>query len=324
MFPVSIAPMMDYTDRYFRMLMRLLSPHAVLYTEMISTKAILRGNTSHLLEFSPQEKPLILQVGSDNVEELAECTRIAADFGYDEININLGCPSERVHKGSFGASLMAYPEHVGTMITAMKATNTIPVGVKCRLGIDGEKVGLPNKTSFEELCHFTKIIFESGADRLIVHARIAILGGLSPKENREIPPLQYPIVYNLASQFPQYRIEINGGITNISEIQEHLTHVQGVMLGRIAIRNPVLISDIDSHCTHTTLPPLEDNREILAQQYAEYLENMNSVFANRALRHLIPLYNGIPGAKKWRRALGDMLQKKSHPVTAVEYALTQI
>lgn len=334
LFPVSIAPMMDYTDRHYRMLMRLITKRSILYTEMISTGAILHGKRADHLEFSPAEKPLVLQVGGDDPYELAECTRIAADYGYDEINLNAGCPSERVQKGSFGAALMAKPKLVGEIVSAMHKTRTIPVSVKCRVGIDGSKVGMPTITDYESLKKFAHMVFENGARRLSIHARIAILGGLSPKENREIPPLQYSLVYKLyealKTVFPNNIIEINGGISSIEEIKEQLTHMDGVMLGRIAIEQPMMLQSVDSLFAKkdfsatalgsTKMPQL--SRKELCLQYAEYIERVqHSIYTHHAIRHLMPMYNGLRGARKWRQSLSLALQHSTPALQSVQEAL---
>lgn len=331
LFPISIAPMMDYTDRHYRMLMRQFTKKTVLYTEMISTGAILNGDRKRHLEFSEEEKPLVLQVGGDNPKELAECTRIAADYGYDEININIGCPSERVQKGAFGAVLMATPLHVGHILECMCATNTIPVSIKCRLGIDGTKIHMPVKTSYHELEEFANIVMNAGSTRLIVHARIAILGGLSPKENRVIPQLNYEWVYQLAKEYPEYHIEINGGVVSLEEIRAHLLRVNGVMVGRAAVENPIMFSGIDELFEvgemSVGMPRILASNKALSLSeicisYAEYLESIQSqVYTHQSIRHLIPLYNGVRGARRWRQILSTMLQQKVKPVTAVKQAL---
>lgn len=328
-FPISIAPMMDYTDRHYRMLMRAFTKQSILYTEMISTGAILHGDTMQHLAFSPQEKPLVLQVGGDDPSALAECTRIASDYGYDEINLNTGCPSERVQKGSFGAALMSKPALVGDIVKAMCNTNTIPVSVKCRIGIDGTKMGMPIITDYESLLHFANTIFENGGMRLTVHARIAVLGGLSPKENRDIPPLQYSMVYRLAKTlnktFPHSIVEINGGIETLDECDAHLQCMQGVMIGRAAIHNPAMFQAVDmrygNNPNNSKDTLIEKNIKDISFAYAHYLETMQeNVYTHYALRHIIPLYNGKRGARKWRQALSESLQKNTPPIKAVEYA----
>ena len=318
--------MMEYTDRHFRMLIRLLSKKVVLYTEMLSVDAILHGKKSQHLEFSQQEHPLILQVGGNDIHKMAECTRIAADYGYDEININVGCPSDRVHKGSFGASLMARPEHVARLVEAMCATQTIAVSVKCRIGIDGSKIQLPTQTSYQALLHFADLVMQAGSTRLSVHARIAILGGLSPKENREIPPLQYDTVYRLAKERPDYHIEINGGISiDPKEIHTHLQHVDGVMIGRSAIHTPILCTIIDTiqNTTEYIQEISIEDRNTIAIQYAQYLEQAQAqdIYTKHAIRHIIPLYNGIKGAKRWRQSITMAMQKNIPPIQAVQEAL---
>lgn len=315
--------MMDYTDRHYRMLMRLITKHTILYTEMVSTGAILYGERERHIGFSESEHPIVLQVGGDNHKELATCTRIAADYGYDEINLNTGCPSDKVQKGSFGAALMANPALVGEIVSSMCQTSAIPVSVKCRIGIDGSKLGMPTITDYASLKKFAQTVFESGAQRLSVHARIAILGGLSPKENREIPPLQYSLVYELCKElkktFPHKIIEINGGITTSEEIQMHLNHVDGVMLGRVAVDNPMLFQDVDCKYGKSDLSQLSAKEVCL--QYAEYIASVqDTLYTHYALRHIIPMFNGNRGARKWRQSLTLSLQKNISTLEAVQQA----
>jgi len=233
LYPVSVAPMMDYSDRHFRYFMRQMTKKALLYTEMINTQAIIHGDRHKLLDFSPLEKPVALQLGGDNPHQLAECAKIGQDWGYDEINLNVGCPSSRVQSGNFGACLMAQPEKVAKCVETMIEAVDIPVTVKHRIGID-------NQDSYENMANFVKIVAEGGCQRFVVHARKAWLQGLSPKENRHIPPLRYEEVYRLKQEFPHLIIEINGGITTIEAIQTHLNYVDGVMIGRVACDNPYI------------------------------------------------------------------------------------
>ena len=236
---VSVAPMMDWTDRHCRYFFRLLSSFTQLYTEMITSNAILRGNKNRLLDYNSREHPLVLQLGGSNPKEMAQCAQIAKQWGYDEININVGCPSDRVLSGSFGAYLMKEPDLVASCVESMIDISDIPVSVKTRIGID-------DMESYDQLSDFVFRIHEKGCQHFIIHARKAWLQGLSPKENRTIPPLNYPWVYRLKKDFPQLKISLNGGITKYSEIVKHLAHVDGVMLGRAIYQQPYLLADIDS------------------------------------------------------------------------------
>ncbi|MCB1137872.1 MAG: tRNA dihydrouridine(20/20a) synthase DusA [Leptospiraceae bacterium] len=241
----SVAPMMDWTDRHYRYMARLLSARATLYTEMIHARAIIHGDRSRHLDFHASEHPLVLQLGGSDAAHLAEAARIGEDWGYDEINLNCGCPSDRVASGSFGACLMADPMHVGHLVRAMKDAVSVPVTVKCRIGIEGR--GLASRTGYEDLLLFARKMQDSGCDGLIVHARIAVLGGLNPAQNREVPPLRYEDVYRLKEDMPGLRIEINGGIRSPQEIQTHLNGaLDGVMVGRAAYERPALLCSVDS------------------------------------------------------------------------------
>lgn len=247
---ISIAPMVDITDRHFRYFCRLLTKESLLYTEMITSKAIIHGDRNKLLDFDPFEKPVVLQIAGCDEKEVAEAVKIAEDWDYDEINLNVGCPSDRVSGNQMGASLMVYPELVAEMIQAMKRETKKPITIKHRIGIDGTNV-LPDSLprivldQYEDMEYFIKNISGSGADHFIIHARIAILEGLSPKENRDIPPLRYDEIYDLKKNFPELFIEINGGIRTIESIKEHLHHVDGVMLGRIAYEDPFMLTEVD-------------------------------------------------------------------------------
>jgi len=249
---VSIAPMMDWTDRHCRYFYRLLSKNTQLYTEMITSKAILRGDKNRLLDFNASEHPLTLQLGGSDPKEMAECAQIAQKWGYDEVNINVGCPSDRVHSGSFGACLMKEPDLVAACVESMIEKCDIPVTVKSRIGID-------DMESYDELSDFVSRINSKGCKHFIIHARKAWLQGLSPKENRTIPPLNYPWVYELKKDFPQIQITINGGITSCLEIKSHLDYVDGVMLGRVVYNNPFLLSEVDSDIFSKKKNPI--NRE---------------------------------------------------------------
>jgi tRNA-dihydrouridine synthase A len=286
---LSVAPMMDWTDRHCRYFLRQVSPEPRLYTEMITTGALLRGrDAARHLEFDPAEHPVAIQLGGSEPDELARCAKLAETEGYDEVNLNVGCPSERVQRGAFGACLMAEPQLIADCVRAMRDAVSIPVTVKHRIGID--KVD-----SYEFMRDFVGIVAEAGCGTFIVHARNAILKGLSPKENREIPPLKYEYVHRLKREFPQLRIVINGGITRWREIEEQLAHVDGVMLGRAAYHDPWLLA-------------AEGNtRKAVVHRMVAYAQK--EVARGNALRHvtrhMLGLYLGQPGARRWRQMLSD-------------------
>ncbi len=290
--------MMDWTDRHYRYFMRQITRHTLLYTEMIPTGAILYGGKSRHLDFSPIELPLAIQLGGDDPAALAECAAIAQEWGYSEVNLNVGCPSNRVKNGHFGACLMATPEVVAQAVKAMKQAVTIPVTVKHRIGID-------HLNRYEDLRRFVDTVAEAGTDRFIVHARIAILAGLSPKENRTIPPLQYDYVYRLKTDFPQLIIEINGGITDFQSALQHLQYVDGVMIGRAAYENPFLFAAADALFFNDS--SLITTRRQVLQAMATYINEMrqNGIYAWHILRHLLNLFKGKPGSKFWRRFLSE-------------------
>ncbi|MEL4897192.1 tRNA dihydrouridine(20/20a) synthase DusA [Crocosphaera sp. Alani8] len=296
--PLSVAPMMDYTDRHFRYFMRQITRHTLLYTEMIVSAAIKHGDRSKLLDFSPEEKPLSLQVGGDNPQELAECAIIAEDWGYDEINLNVGCPSDRVQSGHFGACLMANPELVAQCVDKMRSSVNIPVTVKHRIGID-------NQDSYDNMARFVKIVSEAGCQRFTVHARKAWLKGLSPKENRNIPPLRYEDVYHLKQEFPHLLIEINGGVTNLEQVEKHLEIVDAVMIGRAAYDNPYLFATVDRDIYHDNITPL--TRHEIIKKMLPYIDNwVSSGYKLHSIsRHLLAIFVGIPGTKAWKRYISQ-------------------
>ena len=295
----AVAPMMDWTDRHCRVLHRLLSRRARLYTEMVTTGAVKFGDRARLLGFSAVEHPVALQLGGCEPAALAEAARIGADFGYDEINLNCGCPSDRVQAGQFGAALMAEPEKVAACVAAMRAAVDIPVTVKCRIGIDDQDPGAV-------LPRFAALVFEAGCDVLIVHARKAWLEGLSPKENRDVPPLDYPLVYELKARFPNRPIVINGGIETLEEARTHLQRVDGVMLGRAAYQNPGLLAEVDHLIFGDPMPPADLLEAV--RSYADYCERLRideGVPIKVPARHLMGLFHGRPGARLWRRHLSE-------------------
>ena len=302
---VSIAPMMDWTDRHCRYFYRLLSKNTQLYTEMITSKAILRGDKNRLLDFNASEHPLTLQLGGSDPKEMAECAQIAQKWGYDEVNINVGCPSDRVHSGSFGACLMKEPDLVAACVESMIEKCDIPVTVKSRIGID-------DMESYDELSDFVSRINSKGCKHFIIHARKAWLQGLSPKENRTIPPLNYPWVYELKKDFPQIQITINGGITSCLEIKSHLDYVDGVMLGRAVYNNPFLLSEVDSDIFSEKKNPI--NREQVLKIYMVYMtEQLKIGVPIRSMtRHILGLYHGETNAKLFRRLLSGKVVEFNH------------
>jgi tRNA-dihydrouridine synthase A len=294
-----VAPMMDWTDRHCRYFHRLLAPHARLYTEMVTTGALLHGHPQRFLAHDAAERPLALQLGGHEPTELAQCARIGADFGYDEINLNVGCPSDRVQSGRFGACLMREPALVADGVAAMRAAVAIPVTVKCRIGVD-------DQDEYEDLHRFAETLVGAGLQVLIVHARKAWLQGLSPKENREIPPLDYPRVYRLKHEFPQLTIVINGGIVAVEAAQEHLQHVDGVMLGRAAYHDPYVLARVEQALFGVPLPERGDVLERLAPYVAAQIRGGEAV--HHIARHVLGLFLGEPGARAFRRYLSEHMR----------------
>ena len=312
-----VAPMMHWTDRHCRTFHRLLSRRARLYTEMITAQAILHGDRNALLGFGLHERPLALQLGGAAPASLAEAAAIAADYGYDEINLNVGCPSERVQEGRFGACLMAEPRLVARAIAAISARVSLPVTVKCRIGID-------DQDSEEDLQRFVLTVADAGCRTLIVHARKAWLKGLSPKENRSLPPLDYDRVYRLKRAFPELVIVINGGIASLAAAADHLEHVDGVALGRAAYQNPYLLADVDGRlfAERGTAPTRRDVLEALMPYIASELtagERLSGV-----VRHILGLYGGEPGARAFRRLLSERAPRPDAGVEVVLAALQAV
>ncbi len=292
----AVAPMMDWTDRHCRFFHRIMTKHALLYTEMVVADAVIHGDREYLLGFDQSEHPLALQVGGSDPEKLAEAARIGEAFGYDEINLNVGCPSDRVQSGTFGACLMREPDLVGRCVEAMRSAVSIPVTVKCRIGVDEQDTGPALNT-------LANSVWAGGADALWVHARKAWLQGLSPKENRDIPPLDYGRVYDLKQKNTSQFIGINGGIEDLIQSAHHLDKVDGVMLGRAAYQNPSILRDVDAQFFGASNPPVS---------YAEIIERMMEYSArhianggrlNQITRHMIGLFQGISGARNWRQIL---------------------
>lgn len=314
---LSIAPMLDWTDKHCRYFLRLISKQALLYTEMITTGAILHGKRDRYLKFDPFEHPVALQLGGSHPEELAECARIGQEYGYNEINLNVGCPSDRVQSGRFGACLMAEPQLVADCVAAMKAVVKVPVTVKSRIGID-------EQDSYEALVKFVTAIEQAGCDHLIVHARKAWLHGLSPKENREIPPLKYDVVYQLKQDFPQLPIIINGGITDLEQAEQHLKYVDGVMLGRAAYHNPYILADVDQRFFNQTLAI--PSREDIIAQLVPYIESQakSGVQVKHITRHILGLFQGVAGGKRWRRYLSEHAHLIHADASILSGALTYV
>lgn len=288
--------MLDWTDRHCRYFHRLLSPHARLYTEMVTSAALVRGGQLRLLEHSHEEHPVALQLGGSDPAELAKAADMGARAGYDEINLNVGCPSDRVQSGKFGACLMREPELVGECVQAMARAVDVPVTVKCRIGVD-------DQDEYADLQRFTQVMVQAGVNVLVVHARKAWLQGLSPKENREIPPLDYSRVYRLKAEFPQLTIVINGGITTVDAVRGHLDHVDGVMIGRAAYHDPYILAQLEAELYGAPLP---DRAEVL-ERMRIYIdaELARGTQLKHITRHILGLYQGEPGARGFRRTLSE-------------------
>ncbi len=309
--------MMDCTDRHDRFFLRLMSKNVMLYTEMVATKSAIHGDRKKILSYSPQEKPLALQVGGSNKDELAEVSKIAEDMGYDEININLGCPSKKVQKNKFGACLMKEPDLVAECINSMVNSCSIPVTAKTRIGFD-------NTENFEYLNNFINKMNLAGAKTFILHARKAILSGLTPKQNLNIPKLNYSMVYDIKKKNPNLEIIINGGISEISEINNHLNFCDGVMIGRSIYQNPYSLVEIEKEIFKTKNNP---SREQVAEKLLEYLDKEVKLGTkvNHIMRHTVGLYHGQVGSKDWKRYLSDNMmardsdfQKAKHIMTIVQ------
>jgi tRNA-dihydrouridine synthase A len=295
---VSVAPMMDWTDRHCRSLHRIISRHTWLYTEMVTTGALLHGDVPRHLAFTPAEAPVALQLGGSEPDDLARSAKLGEQWGYDEINLNCGCPSERVQRGAFGACLMNEPQLVADCVKAMRDVVSVPVTVKHRIGVDAVE-------DYAFVRDFVGTVAQAGCEVFIVHARNAILKGLSPKENREIPPLKYDYAYQLKRDFPHLEIVINGGITTLDEVEAHLQHVDGVMLGREAYHNPYVLADVDARFYGSTESAL--TREAVEAKFIEYCahEIARGTYLGGMTRHALGLYRGEAGARGWRRVLSD-------------------
>ncbi len=314
--PLSVAPMMGWTDRHYRYFMRQLTRETLLYTEMVTTGALLHGDRERLLGFSEEERPLALQLGGDDPGELAACARIAEAWGYDEVNLNVGCPSERVQRGRFGACLMAEPERVAACVAAMREAVALPITVKHRIGID-------ELDRYEDMARFVTVVAEEGADRFIVHARKAWLTGLSPKENRTIPPLRYKDVHRLKREHPQLTIELNGGVRSLEEAQRQLKHVDGVMIGRAAYETPYLLAEADRVFYRGSRVP---SRREVVEKMLPYIERMlrRRVHLSRITRHMLGLFARQPGARAWRRQLSEHAHREGAGTEVLLQALAHV
>lgn len=311
---ISIAPMMEWTDRHFRYFLRLITKHALLYTEMVHCNAIIKGERDYLLGYNNSEHPLALQLGGSNPSLLTEAVKIAESYNYDEYNLNIGCPSERVQAGSFGACLMAEPELVSDCVAAMQKVTDKPVTVKTRIGID-------KQDDYEFLVNFIEKVKQAGCDTFIIHARSAWLQGLSPKENRQIPPLKYHFVYQLKQDYPELNISINGGITDLQQAEKHLQQVDGVMFGRLAYQQPYQLAQVDKLF-------YADNHEVasrqeLIEQYLPYMSQQlqKGIKLSAMTRHLNGIFHGQPGGKKWREYLSNNANNHNANIDIVQQAL---
>ncbi|ORT50774.1 tRNA-dihydrouridine synthase A [Vibrio sp. qd031] len=309
--------MLDWTDRHCRYFHRLLSSQTLLYTEMVTTGAIIHGK-GDFLKFSEPEHPITLQLGGSNPQDLATCAKLAQERGYDEVNLNVGCPSDRVQNGKFGAILMGEPELVADCVSAMKAEVDIPITVKTRIGID-------DHDSYEFLTHFIQLVSErSGCDQFTIHARKAWLSGLSPKENREIPPLDYSRAYQLKQDFPELTIALNGGIKSLDESLEHLQHLDGVMVGREAYQNPYILAEVDQRIFGLQAP-IKKRKQVVEEMYP-YIEQQlaNGSYLGHITRHMLGLFQNMPGARQWRRYISENAHKKGSGLEVVQAALAKI
>jgi len=311
----SVAPMMDWTDRHCRMFHRILSPSALLYTEMVTTGALIHGDVARHLSFNTGEHPVALQLGGSDPTDLATCTKLAEEYGYDEVNLNVGCPSDRVQSGRFGACLMAEPETVAASVKAMMAATSLPVTVKSRIGIDDQE-------DYADLKNFVTQVVDAGCPSLTIHARKAWLKGLSPKENRDIPPLKYDLVYQIKEEFPATEIIINGGIKTVADIKTHLQHVDGVMVGREAYSNPSLLLQVEQNL----FGGVPQTAEQALVSYRPYIEEQlaTGIPLKSITRHILGLFNGRKGAKKFRRVLSEKAHLPGVGIDLLDEAMAQV
>lgn len=311
----AVAPMLDWTDRHCRYLLRQFSRRTLLYTEMVTTGALLQGDSKHHLAHDTAEHPLALQLGGSDTAALAECARMGEDAGYDEINLNVGCPSDRVQSGRFGACLMAEPALVADCVATMQSRVSIPVTVKTRTGIDRQE-------DIEQLFELVSAIVESGCRVVIIHARNAWLQGLSPKENRDIPPLNYEYAYRIKSLFPELTVVVNGGIHDLDSAEQHLAHVDGVMLGRAAYRQPRLLADVDRRLFGDSGPATDEVRVVEAMLDYAARELKSGTPLKHITRHMLSLFQGRPGARRWRRHLGEQAGRSDADIRLIREALS--
>ena len=314
---LAIAPMMDWTDRHCRVLHRRLTKRALLHTEMIVADAVIHGDRDHVIGFSPEEHPVALQLGSSDPAKLAEAARIAVDFGYDEINLNVGCPSDRVQSGTFGACLMLTPGIVGDCVGAMKAAVAVPVTVKCRLAVDDQDT----EAALDALA---AAAIAAGVDAIWVHARRAWLSGLSPKENRDVPPLDYARVRRLKERFPHTFVGVNGGIASLDEVAAHLTTLDGVMLGRAAYHTPAILGAIDARFYGEPAEPIDDYAVVESMFPYIGAELAKGTRLSHITRHMLGLFHGTPGARRWRRILTVGAVKPGAGLSVVRDALQAV
>lgn len=309
----SVAPMMDWTDRHCRFFLRLMSKHALLYTEMVTTGALLHGDAERFLRHDDTEHPLALQLGGSTPADLAACARLAQAAGYDEVNLNVGCPSDRVQNNMIGACLMAHPALVAECVKAMRDAVSIPVTVKHRIGING-------RDSYAQLCDFVGTVRDAGCESFTVHARIAILEGLSPKENRDIPPLRYDVVAQLKADFPELEIVLNGGIKTLEECHAHLQVFDGVMLGREAYHNSYLLAEVDQQLFGSAEPIITRAQalEQLRPYIATHIASGGSM--HHITRHILGLGQGFPGARRFRQLLSADIHKAKDPLALLDQA----
>lgn len=312
---ISVAPMMECTDRHDRYFLRLLAPNVLLYTEMVTTGALIHGDYERFLKFDESEHPVALQLGGSDPEKLAHCAKLGESFGYDEINLNVGCPSDRVKSGSFGACLMLQPEIVADCVAAMSNAVSIPVTVKCRIGVD-------HNDSYEELTRFIKLISAAGCKVFIIHARKAWLSGLSPKENREIPPLNYDAVYQIKKDFPDLQIIINGGIKTVADVEKHLQSVDGVMIGREAYFNPYLLTELEKKFFATNQIARPEVIEKLIPYVEQQLKAKTKL--SSITRHILGLFQGQKGARLWRRYISENAHREGAGVNILQEALQKV
>ena len=313
---VSVAPMMDCTDRHERYFLRLISKNILLYTEMIVDEAISRGDKKKLLEFNVNEKPVALQIGGSSPKLLAEATKIGEDFGYDEINLNLGCPSRKVEKNKFGACLMKEPNLVADCLSKMQAITKLPVTIKTRIGYD-------NVEDYENFYKFISILKSTGIKTFIIHARKAMLGKFTPKQNLNIPPLKYDYVYNLKKDFPNEEIIINGGISSTEEISTHLNKVDGVMIGRAAYHTPYLLADIEREIfKNENIPSRQEVIENLIPYVKDELKKGTRL--NQIMRHTLGLFHGQTGSSHWKRYLSENMCVRNADVQKIDHIMDKV